>query len=132
MTEEHRIPMSISIPCCGYCDKFHNGHELLPGRERICAKGHTVWMMSNMCGAYHQETKYQCPHQNKEVSSLECINNRMIPFPHCVACEVFLGEKGEPRMKPKKIIKRKTLLKNQSKPENKSGAVNIHDIAKGR
>jgi len=138
MTEKHRIPMSISVPCCGYCDKFHNGYKLLPDRERVCAKGQTVWMLSCFCGVYHQQTTYNCPHEGgKEVSSIQCINNRMQGFPHCLGCEVFLGEKGEARIKPKKIIKRQVILKKKiqayHEPEPiKKKPLTIQDIAKGR
>ena len=145
MTEKHRVPVSISVPCCGYCDKFHNDFELLPDRERTCGKGYKVWMLSNMCGAYHQQTRYNCPHEKgKEVTSIQCINNRMIGFPHCMGCEVFLGEKAEPRIKPKKIVKHKPILKKWDKEEHpkevnklrkkaitkEATGVSIHDILK--
>jgi hypothetical protein len=129
MAEEHKIPLSISMPCCGYCDSFHNDYKLLANRERICAKGEKVWMLSCMCGAYHQQTRYNCPHEGgKEVSSIQCINNRMIGFPHCMSCINFLGEKAEPRIKPKKIIKREPLKQIKKKPAKKG--VSIHDILK--
>jgi len=49
-----------------------------------------------------------------------------------MGCEVFLGERAEPRMEPKKIIHKKVVLKSKiqayHKPESKS--VSIHDILK--